>query len=55
MFIKDSKAKDINLFQNITVEIDPFAVSIEEQFITSIMEFVGAILNFKTKVEEFEK
>jgi hypothetical protein len=55
MIIKDSKELEINRFQNITVEIDPFAVNIEDQFIISIMEFISAILNLKMQFEEFEK
>ena len=38
--VKDAKVKDINLFHNITIEIDPLAVKVEEYFITAIMEYV---------------
>jgi hypothetical protein len=55
LFTKDNKVKDINLFKDITFELDPFAINIEEQLITSILEFVSAILSFKSKVEEYEK
>lgn len=44
IIMKDTKVKDINLFQNITVEIDPFAIKVEEQLIACLMEYSGAIL-----------
>lgn len=55
IIMKDTKVRDINLFQNITIEIDPFAVQVEEQFISSMLEFTSGILDYKAKVEEFEK
>ena len=37
------------------IDIDPFAVKVEDMFINAMLEYVGAIFNFKTKVEEYEK
>ena len=55
IIMKDTKVKDINLFQNITVEIDPFAIKVEEQFIACLMEYSSAILSYKAKIDEMEK
>ena len=44
IIIKDTKVKDINLFQNITIEIDPFAIKVEEQLIACMMEYRSLIL-----------
>jgi len=55
MIVRDAKVTDINLFQNIIFEIDPYAIKIEELFINSILEFVTAIITFQNKVTEYDK
>lgn len=55
MIVKDAKVKDINLFQRIVFEMDPFAIKVEDLLINALMEYVGAITAFQAKIEEFEK
>jgi hypothetical protein len=40
---QDTNAKDIQLYQSISVELDPFVVKIEQLFIQALMEFIGVI------------
>lgn len=55
LIVRDAKVTDINLFQNIILEIDPFAIKVEELFINSILDYVKSIVDFKNKVGEFDK
>ncbi|CAD8058857.1 unnamed protein product [Paramecium sonneborni] len=55
MIILDNRVSDIKLFQNITFELDPFEIRVEQLFIVNILEFVWAITSFKGKIQEFEK
>lgn len=36
-------AKNITLYNNLVVEIDPFAVRIEEQFISTMLDFLKGV------------
>ncbi|EAR90561.2 PH domain protein (macronuclear) [Tetrahymena thermophila SB210] len=44
-------AKNITLYNNIVIEIDPFAVRIEEQFILTLLDFLKAIREAKQEAE----
>ncbi|CAD8141116.1 unnamed protein product [Paramecium pentaurelia] len=55
LIMKDNRVTSINLFQNITLEIDPFEVKIEQLLINNFLEFVWAITSYQGLINEYDK